>query len=40
MSISPFESPELALEKDTKVFIKEGDALDGTINLPKEEVPA
>jgi len=40
MSISPFESPESALEKNAKLFIEEEDDLGETINLPKEEVPA
>jgi hypothetical protein len=40
MSVLPFESPELALEKDAKLFIEEKDDLGETINLPKEEVPA
>ena len=39
MSISPFESPESALEKNAKLFIEEEDDLGETINLPKEEVP-
>ena len=40
MYVSPFESPESALEKDAKLFIEEEDNLGETINLPKEEVPA
>ena len=40
MYVSPFESPESALEKDAKLFIEEEDDLGETINLPKEEVPA
>ena len=40
MSVSPFESLKLALEKDAKLFIEEEDELGETINLPKEEVPA
>jgi hypothetical protein len=40
MSISPFEYPESALEKDAKLFIEEKDDLYETINLPEEEVPA
>ena len=39
MSVSPFESLKLALEKDAKLFIEEADDLCETINLPKEEVP-
>ena len=40
MLVSPFESPESALEKDAKLFIEEKDDLGETINLPKEEVLA
>jgi len=39
MSVSPFESPESSLEKDTKLFIEEEDDLGKTIDLPQEEVP-
>jgi hypothetical protein len=39
MSVAPFESPELSLEKDTQLFIEEEDDLGETIELPKEEVP-
>ena len=40
MSIPPFKSPKLALEKYAKIFIQEEDNLGDTINLPKEEGPA
>jgi hypothetical protein len=40
MSVLPFESPELSLEKDAKLFIEEEDDLGETIDLPSEEVPA
>ena len=40
MSVSPFESPKSALEKDAKLFIEEEDDLGETLSLPKEEVPA
>jgi hypothetical protein len=40
MFVSPFESPELALEKDAKLFIEEEDDLGETIDLPKEEALA
>ena len=40
MFVSPFESPNTALEKDGKLFIKEKNDLDETLNLPKEDVPA
>ena len=40
MYVSPFESPELALEKDAKLFIEEEDDLGETIDHPKEEAPA
>ena len=39
MSVSPFESPKLSLDKDAKLFIEEDD-LGETIDLPKEETPA
>ena len=39
MSVSPFESPKLALEKDANLLIEEEDDLGETIDLPKEEVP-
>jgi hypothetical protein len=39
MSVAPFESPELSLEKDTQLFIEEEDDFGETIELPKEEVP-
>ena len=39
MSVSPFESPKLSLEKDAKLFIQEEDDLGETIELPKEEAP-
>jgi hypothetical protein len=39
MSVAPFESPELSLEKDTQLFIEEEDDLGETIELPKKEVP-
>jgi hypothetical protein len=40
MSVSPFKSPESALEKDAKLFIEEEDDSGETIDLPKEKVPA
>jgi len=40
MLVSPFESPESALEKDAKLFIEEEDDLGETIDLPKEEALA
>jgi hypothetical protein len=40
MSVLPFESPELALEKDAKFFIEEEDDLGETIDLPMEEALA
>jgi len=40
MSVLPFESPKLSLDKDAKLFIEEKDDLGETINLPKEEVLA
>ena len=39
MSVGPFESPELSLEKDEDFFIKEKDDSEETLDLPKEEVP-
>ena len=40
MSIPPFKSPKLALEKDAKLFIEEEVDLGETIDLSTEEVPA
>ena len=40
MSVLPFESPELSLEKDAELFIEEEDDLGKTIDLPIEEVLA
>ena len=40
LSVSPFESPESSLEKDSKLFIQEEDDLGETIELPKEEALA
>ena len=40
MSVSPFESPELSLEKDAELFFQEEDDLRETTELPKEEAPA
>jgi hypothetical protein len=40
MSVLPFDSPKLSLEKDAKLFLEEEDDLGETINLPTEEVPA
>lgn len=37
MSVAPFESPELSLEKDVESFIEEKDYSSETIELPKEE---
>jgi hypothetical protein len=37
MSVAPFESPELSLEKDVESFIEEKDYSGETIELPKEE---
>jgi hypothetical protein len=39
MSVAPFDSPELSLEKDAKFFIEDKDDLGETIDLPNEEVP-
>ena len=36
MSVLPFDSPELSLEKDAKLFIEEEDNLVETIDLPQE----
>jgi hypothetical protein len=40
MSVLPFDSPELSLEKDTKLFVEEEDDLGETIDLSTEEAPA
>jgi len=40
MSVLPFESPKLSLDKDAKLFIEEEDDLGETIDLPQEEAPA
>ena len=40
MSVLPFDSPKLSLEKDAKLFIEEVDNLGETIELPQEEAPA
>ena len=40
MSVSPFESPKLSLDKDAKLCIEEEDDLGKTIDLPQEEAPA
>ena len=40
MSVLPFDSPELSLEKDAKLFIKEEDDSGETIDLPQEDAPA
>ena len=40
MSVSPFESPKLSLEKDAELFFQEEDDLRETTELPKEEAPA
>ena len=40
MSVLPFESLELSLEKDAKLFVEEEDDLGETIDLPQDEVPA
>ena len=37
MSVLPFESPELSLEKDAELFIEGEDDLGETIDLPQEE---
>ena len=34
MSILPFETPELSLEKDAELFVEEDDDLGETIDLP------
>ena len=34
MSVLPFESPELSLEKEAELFIEEEDDLGETIDLP------
>jgi hypothetical protein len=39
MSVTPFDSPESSLEKDSKFLIEDKDNLGKTIDLPKEEVP-
>jgi hypothetical protein len=39
MSVAPFESLELSLEKDATSFIEEKDYSGETIELPKEETP-
>jgi hypothetical protein len=39
MSVLPFDSPKLSLEKDAKLFIEEEDDLGETIDLPIEAVP-
>jgi hypothetical protein len=39
MSVLPFDSPELSLEKDVKLFIEEEDDLGEAIDLPTEKVP-
>ena len=39
MLVSLFESPELSLEKDAKLFIEGEDDLGETIDLPQEEAP-
>jgi hypothetical protein len=39
MSVAPFESPELSLEKDSKSFIKKKGCSGETLELPKEEAP-
>ena len=36
MSVLPFDSPKLSLEKDAKLFIEEEDDLGETIDLPTE----
>jgi hypothetical protein len=38
MSVTPFDSPESSLEKDTIFFIEDKDDLGETIDLPKEKV--
>jgi hypothetical protein len=38
MSVTPFDSPESSLEKDTRFFIEDKDDLGETIDLPKEKV--
>jgi hypothetical protein len=40
MSVLPFDSPKLSLEKDAKLFVEEEDDFGGTIDLPQEEAPA
>jgi hypothetical protein len=37
MSVAPFESPKLSLEKDAESFREEKDYFGETIELPKEE---
>ena len=40
MSVLPFDSPELSLEKDAKIFIEEEDDLGEIIDLLQVEVSA
>ena len=40
MSVLPFDSPELSLEKDVKLFIEEEDDSGETINIPQVEALA
>ena len=39
MPVSPFETPESSLDKDTESFIREEDKLGETIELPEDETP-